>query len=64
MFFYVKSKALCLRQPKVIASELRRIVRIGRFPVQTLLGARLALGTQPRYGAPGDLQVENVKRSD
>ena len=40
-------------------------VRIGRFPVQTPLGARLGLGTQPRYEAPGDPRVENVKkRSD
>ena len=40
------------------------VVRIGRFPVQTPLGARPGLGAQPRYEAPGDLRVENVKRSD
>ena len=40
------------------------VVRIGRFLVQTPLGARPGIGTQPRYEAPGDLQVENVKRSD
>ena len=40
------------------------IVRIGRFPVQTPLGARPGLGTQPRYEVPGDLRVENVIRSD
>ena len=28
------------------------------------IGARPGLGTQPRYEAPGDLRVENVKRSD
>ena len=40
-------------------------IRIGRFPVQNSLGARLGLGTQPRYEAPGDLRVEYVqKRSD
>ena len=39
-------------------------VRIGRFPVQTLLSARPGLGTQPCYEAPDDLRVENVKRSD
>ena len=39
------------------------LVRIGRFPVQTLLGARPGLGTQPRYEAPGDLRVENVKNA-
>ena len=45
-------------------SGLRRCSRIGRFPVQTPLGARPGLGTQPRYEAPGDLRAENVKRSD
>ena len=40
------------------------VVRIGRFLVQTPLGARPGIGTQPRYEAPGDLRVENVKRSD
>ena len=34
------------------------VTRIGRFPVQTPLGARPGLGTQPRYEAPGDLRVE------
>ena len=36
------------------------VVRIRGFPVQTPLGARPSLGTQPHYEAPGDLQVENV----
>ena len=40
------------------------VVRIRRFPVQTPLGARLGLGTQPCYEAPSDLQIENVKCSD
>ena len=40
-------------------------IRIRRFPVQTPLGARPVLGAQPHYEAPGDLQVEIVrKRSD
>ena len=30
-------------------------IRIGRFPVQILLGARPGLGIQPRYEVPGDL---------
>ena len=30
------------------------IIRIGRFPVQTLLGAWSGLEIQPRYKAPGD----------
>ena len=34
------------------------------FPVQTPLGARPGLGTQPHYEASGDPRVENVKRSD
>ena len=38
--------------------------KIGRFPVQTPLGAWPGLGTQTRYEAPGDLRVKNVKRSD
>ena len=33
-------------------------------PVQTPIGARPGLGTQPCYEASGDLQDENVKRSD
>ena len=36
-------------------------IRIGRFPVQTLLGAWPGLGTQPCYKVPGDHRVENVK---
>ena len=39
-------------------------MRIGRFPVQTPLVARPGLGTQPRYVAPGDLQLKYVKCSD
>ena len=38
------------------------VIRMGKFPVRTLLGARLGLGTQPRYEAPGYLRVEYVKR--
>ena len=40
------------------------VIRIGRFPIQTQLGARLGLGSQPHYEAPGDLRVEYVRRSD
>ena len=36
-------------------------IRIGRFLVQTPLGARPGLGKQPRYKAPSDLRVEIVK---
>ena len=39
-------------------------IRIGRFPVQTLLGARPGLGTQSCYETPDDLRVNTVKRSD
>ena len=37
-------------------------IRIRRFPVQTLLGAQLDLGTQPHCKAPGDLQVKIVRK--
>ena len=37
---------------------LRRCCRIGKFPVESLLGARPGLETQPRYKAPGDPLVE------
>ena len=40
------------------------VVRIGRFLVQTPLGTRLGLGTQPHYKLPGDLRVKNVFCSD
>ena len=36
------------------------VIRIRRFPVQTQLGARPGLGTQPRYEAPSALWVENI----
>ena len=36
-------------------------IRIGWFPVQTPLGARLGLRTQAHYEAPGDLRVELVE---
>ena len=42
-------------------SGSRRCNRIGRFPVQTPIGARPGLGTQPCYGVPGGLGIENVK---
>ena len=34
-----------------------------RSLVQTLLGAQLVIGTQPRYKAPGELRVEIKKRT-
>ena len=39
-------------------SGLRCCDRIGKFTIQTLPGARLGLGIQPRYEAPSDLRVE------
>ena len=39
------------------------VIRIGRFPVQTPLGAQPGLGTQPRYKAARDLLVEIVKNA-
>ena len=36
-------------------------IRIGRFLVQTSLGAQPSFGTQPRYEAPGDLRVKSVE---
>ena len=33
-------------------------IKIGRFPVQSLLGAWLGIGIQPCYKAPGDLRVK------
>ena len=36
-------------------------IRIGRFPVQTSLGDRSGLGTQPCYEAPSNLRVIIVK---
>lgn len=35
------------------------VVKIQRFPVQTLLGSWLELGTQYFYEASGELWVEN-----
>ena len=40
------------------------VIRIARFPVQTPLGTWPGLKTQPCCEAPGDLQIEIVKRSD
>ena len=37
-------------------------IRIWWFPVQTPLGACLGLRTEPCYDAPGDLQVEIVRK--
>ena len=39
------------------------VIRIGRFLVQTPLGAQLGLGTQPGYKAACDLLVEIVKNT-
>ena len=36
------------------------VIRIGRFLVQTPLGARPGLGTQPRFEAPADLRAKIV----
>ena len=38
-------------------------IRIGRFPVQTPLGAWLGLGTQLRYKVPGNLWVKIVEKA-
>ena len=38
------------------------MIRIGRLPPRTLLGARPGLGTLPRYEALGDPRAEYVKR--
>ena len=37
------------------------LIRIGRFPVQTLLSVWPGLGTQSGYEARGDLQLKIVK---
>ena len=42
-------------------SGLRRFSKNCKVPVQSLLGGRPGLGTQPRYKAPGDPRVENRK---
>ena len=39
------------------------MIRIGTFPVQTPLGARLGLRIQPRYKAHGELWVEIDKNA-
>ena len=43
---------------------LRILLGIGKYPVQTPLGAQMGLGSQPRYEAPGDLELKPDKRSD
>ena len=43
-------------------SGLRRCSKNWKVPGSNPLGAQLGLGTQPRYEAPGDLRVENVKK--
>ena len=45
-------------------SRLGIAIRIGRYPAQTPLCTWPGLGTQPRYKAPSDLQVENEKNSN
>ena len=37
------------------------VIRSGRFPVQTPVGAQPGIGTQSYYEAPGDLPVEIVQ---
>ena len=39
-------------------------MRIGRFLIQTPLGAQLGLGAQPHYEALSDLWVKIVENSD
>ena len=55
----VTNLSLCFKD--IINTKAKKI---GRFPVQTPLRAWPGLGTQPRYEAPGDLRVKNVKRND
>ena len=38
------------------------VIRVGRYPVRTPVGARPGLGTQPRYETLGDPRVDYVKR--
>ena len=42
-------------------SDLGVIIRIGRFSVQSPIGARPGLGTQSRYEVPGNLRIEITK---
>ena len=37
------------------------LIRIGRIPARTPLGARPGLATQPRYKVPSDPRAEYVK---
>ena len=38
--------------------ELMRCIRIGKIPVQTLVGTRPSLRKQPRYETLGELRVD------
>ena len=49
---------------KITMTELSTnssLIRIGRFPVQTLLGVWPGLGTESGYEARGELQLKIVK---
>ena len=50
---HILEQVLC---SSLVTSELRCYEWIGRFPVQTPLGTRLSLGTQPCYEASDDLR--------
>ena len=57
----IKSKNINISIKFSSLFKLGIVIRIGRFLVQTPLGARPGLGTQPRYKIPGNHQVEYVK---
>ena len=49
-------------RPRGAFSGLRHCNGIWRILVQTQVSPRSDWGTQPRYEAPGDLQIKNVKK--
>ena len=63
-FAFFKLLLIFCRHPLFISDLMGQgvVIRIGRFPGRTPLGARPGLGTQPRCKAPSDPRVEYVKR--
>ena len=58
-FFFLSGFLFLLGESGLVGDDV--VIRIERFLVQTPLGARPALGTQPLYEAPGDSRFEIVK---
>ena len=61
IFVLIITLQLWLTGLHVLRTLINFLASIGRFPVQTPLGARRVIGIQPHYEAPDDFWVKMIR---